>query len=274
MRHRRWTVLALAIVLARFDAAAQDAATYVRSWDGEEWAARLVGYDAGALVIITATGWRCTVPFEKVDWEATTRRNGTAIDLLRLPGIPAPAAVCEDTASGPSIGDGSSPPVPPSFPPADTERDRAVAVRGSARPVLNGVLDDAVWSDAIPFGEFFQSERRVGEPASERTEIRVLYDADNLYFGIRSYDSSPDLIVARNMIREGPLQSDDSITILLDPLHDHRTAYLFGTNANGMRTDANLLGSRQSDVNRDWDGVWNVVARRDSEDGRRSSRFR
>ena len=127
------------------------------------------------------------------------------------------------------------------------------------------MLDDAVWRDAIPFGDLFQSERNVGQPASERTEIRVLYDADNIYFGIRCYDSAPDLIVAKNMIREGPLQSDDSLTILLDPLHDHRTAYLFGTNPNGMRSDANLLGSRQSDVNRDWDGVWNVVARRDGE---------
>lgn len=131
--------------------------------------------------------------------------------------------------------------------------------------MLDGVLDDRVWRDAIPFGEFFQSERHVEEPASERTEVRVLYDEDNIYFGIRSYDSSPNLIVAKNMIRDGALESDDTITILLDPLHDHRTAYVFGTNPNGMRVDANLLGSTQSDLNSNWDGVWTVVARRDAE---------
>ena len=266
MRHRRWLLVALTVACLRLDAAADTAATYVQTLDGEEWAASALGYHAGSLVVITAQGWSCTLPVETIDWESTARRNGGPIDLLRLPDVEAPSTLCENTAVAPStFGGGPGLPVAPPYPPADTERYRAIAVRATTRPHLDGVLDDAVWQDAIPFGELFQSERRVGEPASERTEIRVLYDADNIYFGIRSYDSAPDQIVARNMIREGPLQSDDSITILLDPLHDHRTAYLFGTNPNGMRSDANLLGSRQSDVNRDWDGVWNVVARRDGE---------
>lgn len=240
--------------------------THVDTLDGEQWVASRLGYHAGALVITTAGGWSCRLPVDKVDWESTARRNGGAIDLLRLPDVEAPSSLCESAAvDRPTFPGAPSHVVAALYPPADTERYRAIAVRASTRPFLDGVLDDPVWQDAIPFGELFQSERRVGQPASERTEVRVLYDAHNLYFGIRAYDSAPDQIVARNMIREGPLQSDDSITILLDPLHDHRTAYLFGTNANGMRSDANLLGSRQSDVNRDWDGVWNVVARRDGE---------
>lgn len=261
---RRWILVAFALAFLRLDAAADTAVIYVQTVDGEEWAARTLGWHAGSLVVTTAQGWSCTLPVEQIDWEYTARRNGGAIDLLRLPDREAPSSVCENAAlARPALDGEPTHPITPPYPPADTDRYRAIAVRATTRPRLDGVLDDAVWQDAIPFGDLFQSERNVGRPASERTEIRVLYDADNIYFGIRCYDSEPDLIVAKNMIREGLLQSDDSLTILLDPLHDHRTAYLFGTNPNGMRSDANLLGSRQSDVNRDWDGVWNVVARRD-----------
>ncbi|MBY0493363.1 MAG: carbohydrate binding family 9 domain-containing protein [Cyanobacteria bacterium] len=259
---RGWATVILALSMLRADATAAGL-IYVRLLDGEEWIATRVAYQTGSLVVTGVNGALCTLPVDQIDWESTARRNGAAIDLLRLPDEHASAGACQlaDTlAAGASM---QLTPAP--FPPADVERYRAIAVWSTARPVLDGVLDDPAWQDAIPFGEFFQSEGRVGQPASERTEIRVLYDADNIYFGIRNFDSAPDRIVARNMIREGSLQSDDSITLLLDPLHDHRSAYLFGTNPNGMRVDANLLGSRQSDVNRDWDGVWNVVARRDDQ---------
>jgi len=281
-------VAAFAFVLSHLTVVAADTAlTYVRALNGDEWEASLLGYRAAALVITTANGRLCTLPVEQIDWEATARRNGRPIDLLRLREVRGAPAACERPAAS-SAATADLVPIQPlaagltdpdakasvQFPPRDVERYRAIAVRASARPVLDGVLDDAVWREAIPFGEFFQSERRVGEPASERTEVRVLYDADNVYFGIRAYDSSPDLIVGKNMVRDGLLSSDDAITILLDPLHDHRTAYLFGTNPNGMRVDANLLGSKDSDLNKDWDGVWTVVARRDAEDGRPSSKSR
>jgi hypothetical protein len=255
------SVVMLLTMLIRMHAFAEPTLTYVRTLDGTEWAATRLAYYAGSLVITNVAGTVCGVPFIEIDWEFTTRRNGAPIDLLRLPDAHAVADACERTAAGSTMD--PRPLTAPPFPPTDVERYRAIAVWATERPVLDGRLDDAAWRDAIPFGEFFQSERHVGQPASERTEVRVLYDADNIYFGIHNFDSAPDRVVARNMIREGPLQSDDSIALLLDPLHDHRSAYLFGTNPNGMRTDANLLGSRQSDLNRDWDGVWNVVARRD-----------
>ncbi len=280
MKHR-WAAMVLGgtVALCHVGAvSAQNHITYIRTVDGDEWAASGLGYHAAALVITTAGDQSCALSAERVDWEATARRNGAVVDLLRIPEVHAPAMSCGTPSDPPPRGDslstesairesshtnGSAPETP--YPPTDTERYRAIAVRTSARPVLDGVLEDSAWRAAIPFDQSFQSERHVGEPATERTEVRILYDEQNIYFGIRCYDSSPDLVVAKNMIRDGPLQSDDAVTILLDPLHDHRTAYTFGTNPNGMRTDANLLGSAETDLNSNWDGVWHVSAHRDAE---------
>ena len=248
--------------------------------DGHEWEATSLSYRQSALVITTPDGRRCSLALVQIDWETTARRNGTAIDLLDLQEAEAGPPGCATGLGPPSTGgfNQGRPPLRPTVrpallparpdgwvPPRDTERYRAVAVRVSTRPILDGALDDAVWQEAIPFGGFFQQERHEGEPATERTEVRILYDADNMYFGIRAYDSEPDRIVAKNMLREGQLLSDDGISILLDPLHDHRTAYIFGTNPNGMRVDSYLLGNSRSDINRDWDGVWDAAARRDAE---------
>ncbi len=270
-----------AIVAATAGAAADAPALHIRTLDGMEWPAASVAYRAGTLVVRPA-GAACTLALAQIDWEATARQNGAVIDLLRLPESDVDAPLCrrgpdlvadadpDDTSSLPASS-ATAPTSPESSPaakwrpPRDTERYRAVAVRTSTRPLLDGALDDPAWQQAIPFGEFFQQERHEGEPATERTVVRILYDAENLYFAIRCYDAEPDRVVARNMIREGQLQSDDGVTILLDPLHDHRTAYLFGTNPNGMRVDSYLLGNSQNDANRDWDGVWNAAARRDAE---------
>ena len=98
----------------------------------------------------------------------------------------------------------------------------AVATRIERPIVVDGVLDDLAWSTAVPIGDLWQRDPREGEPSTERTEIRLLYDRDNLYVGVICEDSQPHLVIGTQMARDAELVADDRIELLFDTLHDHR----------------------------------------------------
>lgn len=145
------------------------------------------------------------------------------------------------------------------------QRPALEALAVSESVAVDGVLDEAVWARADVGSGFVQREPFDGQPASEDTEVRVVYTPSTLYIGIVALDSRPDAIIAREMGRDSPLFRDDSVAILLDTFRDRRNGYFFETNANGAKTDA-LITDEGRDVNFEWDGVWTVAARR-SPDG-------
>jgi hypothetical protein len=130
--------------------------------------------------------------------------------------------------------------------------------------VLDGRLDEPAWARAPIGTDFVQREPDTGQPASERTEIRVVYTPQTLYIAINALDTEPDKVIAKEMQRDEPLWRDDAVDILLDTFDDDRNAYLFETNANGARTDA-LITDEGRDFNLQWDGVWDVGARKTPE---------
>jgi hypothetical protein len=150
---------------------------------------------------------------------------------------------------------------------------RARAVRVEVGPQLDGRLDDAVWAQAEVIDAFIQQEPMEGAPASERTEVRILYDADRIYFGVRAFDSEPERIVATEMRRNADrILQEDNIQIILDTFMDSRSAYMFVTTPLGARLEQQVAeegeGGRQgasSNVNRDWDGLWASAASRTSD---------
>jgi hypothetical protein len=72
---------------------------------------------------------------------------------------------------------------------------RITAAEGT--PVLDGRLDEEVWQSSETASDFVQVKPRPGAPASQRTEVRVLYAADALFVAMRMYDSHPDSIAAQ-----------------------------------------------------------------------------
>ena len=70
---------------------------------------------------------------------------------------------------------------------------------GQRPPAIDGVLNDEAWKGAAVIDRFTQQEPAEGQPATERTEVRVLYDASHLYIAVRAFDSNPDAIVATEM---------------------------------------------------------------------------
>ncbi|HEY9014458.1 MAG TPA: DUF5916 domain-containing protein, partial [Gemmatimonadales bacterium] len=135
------------------------------------------------------------------------------------------------------------------------------AARAAAGITLDGVLSEPAWSAAAPVSEFTQREPHEGQPASERTEVRVLYDNDALYIGARMYDRSPDSVQAQ-LARRDRISSSDRFLVFLDCYHDRRTGFFFGINAAGTLYDGTLYNDDwDSDT---WDGVWEGKVSRDS----------
>lgn len=137
-------------------------------------------------------------------------------------------------------------------------------------PVLDGSLDESVWDTASRINDFIQQEPDEGAPASERTEVYILYDAETLYLGVRAWDSSPDGPTATEMRRDSDqILAEDNFQIILDTFKDSRSGYMFVTNPLGAQLDQQIFnegegglpGFATSNINRDWDGVWHVAAR-------------
>ncbi|HMB74099.1 MAG TPA: sugar-binding protein [Gammaproteobacteria bacterium] len=137
------------------------------------------------------------------------------------------------------------------------------AQRASAPPTIDGVLNEEIWLRAPVIDDLHQVNPVEFGVASERTEVRVLYDRDALYVAARLYDSEPSEINARVLRQNQPIGSDDRFFIHIDPYNTRRSGYLFGVNANGVRFDGVYEGTTQRQF--DWDGIWQAAATVDEE---------
>lgn len=127
---------------------------------------------------------------------------------------------------------------------------------------VDGILDEPVWHNGNTFENFYQVDPNEGEPASEKTIIKIAYDEKYLYLGAFMFDSHPDLIMARLTRRDEWIDSDH-IALGLDPYHDKRSGYFFGLNAAGTQRDGVLYNDSWSDDS--WDGVWEGKVQRNKD---------
>lgn len=145
---------------------------------------------------------------------------------------------------------------------ADGSRPTLRAVRVAEAPIVDGLLTDDVWSLAGVADGFRQRDPDEGAPATERTEIRVLYDNVALYVGARLYDSQPSGISRRLSSRDG-WPDADNITVLVDPRDDHRTGAQFTVTAAGVQRDSVISNDTFTDDS--WDAVWTSAVSIDDE---------
>jgi hypothetical protein len=135
----------------------------------------------------------------------------------------------------------------------------ATRIEVADAPVIDGDLSDPVWQKAQAITEFYQTDPNEGAPASERTDVRFLYDANNLYVHVYAYDRTPDRIRGTSMNRDGNFGGDDTVRIYLDPLNTRRNAYQFVMNSLGGRLDQ--LIQNNTDFIREWNTIWTGRAR-------------
>jgi hypothetical protein len=138
------------------------------------------------------------------------------------------------------------------------------AVRLSAEPAVDGVPDEGVWSEAATSQGFVQVRPRFGEPSSFATTVRVGFTSDALYVAFTLSDPDPDRIAAAVTGRDGDLDQDDSVGVLIDTFDDHRTGYYFRTNLLATQADGRIADNGNT-VDDRWDGAWRCAAARTSD---------
>ena len=148
----------------------------------------------------------------------------------------------------PLVARAADPPTPPARP--------AAAVRARGPIAIDGRLNDEAWALATPIGDLLQREPTEGQAATERTEVRFVYDDDALYVGARMFDREPGKIVRRLSRRDAEVSSD-LLRVFLDPHHDHRTGVMLAVSAAGSQGDSWL--SNDFDRDSSWDGVWDAA---------------
>ncbi len=164
---------------------------------------------------------------------------------------------------------------PPEAPPI------ARASRAVEGPILDGrVAEDVAWRDVPPLVDFWQTAPDAGQPASERTEVRILYTNDTLYFGVILWDRDPSGLTVSDSRRDSPLDDTDSFRIVLDTYRDRQNGFVFATNPAALEYDGQLTGEGSNSpfgggggggggtgrqlagsgggFNLNWDGSWEV----------------
>ena len=136
---------------------------------------------------------------------------------------------------------------------------RAVRV---AEPIrVDGRLDEAVYARVPALSDFIQTDPDEGAPATERTEVWLLFDDDHVYVVSRCWETEPDRLVANEMRRDNvAIVRNDNVAWSFDTFHDHRNGVLFEVNPIGGRIDAQV--TNESQVNLDWNPIWDFAAGR------------
>jgi hypothetical protein len=134
----------------------------------------------------------------------------------------------------------------------------ASRLNGASAPDIDGRLDDVAWQAATPVDTFVQHEPDEGQPASERTEARILCDDLALYVGIQAHDRQPESIVGL-LTRRDEQSKSDWLVVSIDSFGDRRTAFSFWVNPAGVERDVYHYDDTAEDAS--WDAVWEGAAR-------------
>ena len=163
---------------------------------------------------------------------------------------------------------------------AGTLPTTATAVEVTESPTVDGHLDEAVWQQAGAMTDFTQREPFDGQPSSERTEVRVIFDDRALYVGVWAFDSQADAITYGERIRDYEVNQSDAVVFVLDTYNDDQNGFVFGTTPTGIEYDGQVanegrgggrfqgggFNSRRrfqsgsgGGFNKNWDGSWTVA---------------
>jgi hypothetical protein len=141
--------------------------------------------------------------------------------------------------------------------PRTADRPAYKAVRAAKAPAIDGDLSDPVWESAPEITGFTQREPAEGQPATQQTRVRVVYDDQAIYFGLLMEDDhAATPLLAR---RDNDLNSGDYVRVSIDSQHDHLNGAAFVVNASNVQMDMILFNDINDDTS--WDAVWESAAK-------------
>ena len=137
------------------------------------------------------------------------------------------------------------------------------AIKIFQAPKIDGRLDDPAWTNSVTTTDFTQNYPSTGKPASQPTNVKVIYDNTAIYIGAYLYDD-PALIRKQITARDAEMQKDvDFFTVFLDTYSDNQNGFQFVVTSANVQSDARLgpnLGNGGSGFgevgDKTWDAVW------------------
>ncbi|MCK4638209.1 MAG: hypothetical protein KAT33_02205 [Bacteroidales bacterium] len=137
---------------------------------------------------------------------------------------------------------------------AQTNKKQVKAIRVTTPPKIDGELNEAIWDNIPVATDFFQFDPYNGEPATQKTEIKIVYNDNALFIGAMMFDTAPDSILTGLAKRDDfEYINADIFTIDISPYNDGLYAFSFKVSASGVQGDEKL-SPYEKDVN--WDAVW------------------
>ena len=192
-----------------------------------------------ALSVVLLGAWALVSPVSALGQGDDVDRAGLSIDVL--------AAL-----------DGPPPPVPPAVVARDAAgRVTMRAVRLTSPLRIDGQLDEPVYATIPAMSDFIQTEPVAGAPATEKTEVWILFDRDNVYVVARCWESQPDRMTFSEMRRDNTnVGQNDNLAWSFDTFYNRRTGFFFEINPIGGRLDGE--SSNEGQTNFDWNPIWDV----------------
>ncbi|MFA5814485.1 MAG: DUF5916 domain-containing protein [Bacteroidales bacterium] len=142
------------------------------------------------------------------------------------------------------------------------EKKQLGAVRSTGKITIDGVLNEPMWQSANAARGFVTYSPTIGLPETQRTEVRVVYDNNAVYFGVYLYDTAPDSIMReltkRDQVSDGNV---DRFKISLNPYNDGQNLFQFEVSAANVQGDSKLSSSSSGgdDMYHHGDPSWNTV---------------
>ncbi len=186
---------------------------------------------------------------------STPRRSSYASPAASLAAALLLLAAPPVGAQGPSIDR-----APVAVNPETVARPSFRATRATTPIVVDGKLDDAAWATTALLTDFIQQLPSTGLPARFRTEVRVLYDANNLYVGAVNFDPEPSKAITVGLERDFVSSNSDIFGVVFDTFHDKRNSFLFLVNPKGAVRDEQTFNDSRNIVEA-WDGISTVRTR-------------
>jgi hypothetical protein len=263
--------------------------------DGTRLTVQSYELQGNRVVLTTLDGKLQSVSLRDVDLPATERLNGidppprsetgataetgtkprvalSPVPTSSAPAEPAPSAQAPGRAASATTAVSALPEFSPPAPvaPEVITRDAVgnITVRATrlAEPlVVDGKLDDPIYSQVKPVNGFVQQEPLEGEPATEDSDAWIFFDDSNVYISVRCWDSQPERMIANEMRRDhGNIRQNENFSLVFDTFYDRRNGFNFTTNPLGAVRDQ-LVGDEGQNNNLDWNTVWDVKSAMDDQ---------
>ena len=158
-----------------------------------------------------------------------------------------------------AVIDGPPPPEPPAVISRDAAGRATIRAVRIAEPLrIDGTLDERVYQDVPALSDFVQALPDEGAPATEQTDVWILFDRDQIYISGRCWDSMPEpRWVVNDMRRDSfNLLQNEQFGFMIDTFYDRRNGIILNVNPIGGRVDARV--TNEQDYNADWNPIWEV----------------